>query len=554
MAYTALYRRFRPVIFEQIIGQDEIVQTLKNQISNDNIAHAYLFIGSRGTGKTTSAKIFSRAINCLAPLEANPCNQCTVCQSILKDANMDVIEMDAASNNGVDDIRELREIVKFPPSSAKYKVVIIDEVHMLSRGAFNALLKTLEEPPAYMVFILATTEPHKVPATIISRCQRFDFKRIAQEAMLKDLEEKCKELAVDVESNALELIVRLAEGAMRDAQSLLDQCLSYSGNMLSYQEAARILGRESDQTILELAEALLTANNNKILEISDIHQQRGKDPAVLLVDLIAIFRVAMRKSYNGNYSDKLLPPESIARIEGWLKSYASEQFSEQLALLLSAYQKLKSSPYPEISLELELLTVAKAARVVAKPVTQSVNSVSKSAKTVANDFSGATVKTETEKVSPTVKTLVKENSSTNSDLNSKIEMVREDKAVSTENKTKAKKPTLQQELTIDSIKSNWPDFMAVLETEAKTTAAMLREFSPVAIHGDVLELTVNDGHDMLKGFLEQDFHQTNLKNAFEQCFLKRLNITFSEVAVDQHEQDVVEYFAQYIDASKIIID
>ncbi len=522
MAYTALYRRFRPVVFEQIIGQDEIVQTLKNQIIKNNIAHAYLFIGSRGTGKTTSAKIFSRAINCLTPMEANPCNQCTVCQSILKDANMDVIEMDAASNNGVDDIRELREIVKFPPSSAKYKVVIIDEVHMLSRGAFNALLKTLEEPPAYMVFILATTEPHKVPATIISRCQRFDFKRIAQEAMLKNLEQKCKELEVEVDTNALDLIVRLAEGAMRDAQSLLDQCLSYSGSKLSYQEAARILGRESDQTILELAEALLTVNNNKILEISDIHQQRGKDPVVLLADLIAIFRVAMRKSFNSTYNDKLLALESLDRIEVWIKNYSSEQFSEQLALLLSAYQKLKSSPYPEIALELELLTVAKAAGVVAKPVTQTINSVSKPAKNIANNLSEVTKVTEAEK------------------------------AINTENKTK--KPKLQQELTIDTIKSSWPDFMTVLEAEAKTTAAMLREFSPVAIHGDVLELTVNDGHDMLKGFLEQDFHQINLKKAFEQCFLKRLSITFSEVAIDQHEQDVVDYFAQYIDASKIIID
>ncbi len=220
MSHISLYRRFRPKSFDEVVGQANTIATLTNQIASDRIAHAYLFTGSRGTGKTSTAKILARAANCEQRNGANPCNTCQTCQSILNDANIDVIEMDAASNNGVDDIRELREIVKFPPSSCRYKVMIIDEVHMLSKGAFNALLKTLEEPPEYIIFILATTEPHKVPATISSRCQHFGFKHIENDIMRDNLTDICQSLDITVEPDALNLIIKLADGAMRDAHSL----------------------------------------------------------------------------------------------------------------------------------------------------------------------------------------------------------------------------------------------------------------------------------------------------------------------------------------------
>ncbi|MDD4779652.1 MAG: DNA polymerase III subunit gamma/tau, partial [Tissierellia bacterium] len=227
MSHQAIYRRFRPKIFDDVLGQEHVVKTLKNQILTNNIAHAYLFTGIRGTGKTSTAKIFSRAVNCLNNDDGNPCNECEICKSILDETNMDVIEMDAASNNGVEDIRDLKDKVKFLPVKSKYKVYIIDEVHMLSKGAFNALLKTLEEPPEHLIFILATTEVHKIPATILSRCQRYDLHRISTVTIVDNMKNICNEMGIGIEEKALNLIAANSEGAMRDALSILDRCVSF---------------------------------------------------------------------------------------------------------------------------------------------------------------------------------------------------------------------------------------------------------------------------------------------------------------------------------------
>ena len=228
MSYQALYRQWRPIDFDEIIGQDHITTPLKNQILSKSYGHAYIFSGTRGTGKTSTAKILARAVNCLNNTDGNPCNKCENCLSILDDQFIDVVEMDAASNNSVDDIRELREHIKFTPSKGLFKVYIIDEVHMLSQGAFNALLKTLEEPPEYVLFILATTELHKIPATILSRCQRFDFKRVSYDQILMRLEHICKKMDVSYDVEALKLIIQKSDGAVRDTLSSLDQCLSMS--------------------------------------------------------------------------------------------------------------------------------------------------------------------------------------------------------------------------------------------------------------------------------------------------------------------------------------
>ena len=228
MSYTALYRKFRPERFEDVKGQDHIVTTLKNQIAAERIGHAYLFCGTRGTGKTTIAKIFAKAVNCEHPVDGSPCGECRSCRTIAAGASMNVIEIDAASNNGVDNIREIVDEVSYSPAEGKYKVYIIDEVHMLSIGAFNALLKTLEEPPSYVIFILATTEVHKIPVTILSRCQRYDFKRISIETIADRMRELMEEEGQQVEERALRYIARAADGSMRDALSLLDQCIAFS--------------------------------------------------------------------------------------------------------------------------------------------------------------------------------------------------------------------------------------------------------------------------------------------------------------------------------------
>lgn len=243
MSYTALYRKWRPIRFEDVKGQEHIVQTLKNQIISSRIGHAYLFCGTRGTGKTSIAKIFARAVNCEYPVDGSPCGQCDICKNIASGATLNVVEIDAASNNGVENIRDIREQVQYPPTEGRYRVYIIDEVHMLSTGAFNALLKTLEEPPSYVIFILATTEVHKIPITVLSRCQRYDFKRITLPALTERLIELSGAEQIDVEEKALTYIARAADGSMRDALSLLDQCVAFHyGERLTYEHVLDILG------------------------------------------------------------------------------------------------------------------------------------------------------------------------------------------------------------------------------------------------------------------------------------------------------------------------
>lgn len=253
MSYTALYRKFRPSTFDQVKGQDHIVQTLKNQINANRIGHAYLFCGTRGTGKTSVAKIFAKAVNCEHPVDGSPCNECETCRGITNGSAMNVIEIDAASNNGVDNIRQIRDEIQYSPSSGKYTVYIIDEVHMLSIGAFNALLKTLEEPPAYVIFILATTEPHKIPITILSRCQRYDFKRISIDTIAARLSELMEKESIEVEDKAIRYVAKAADGSMRDALSLLDQCIAfYLGQKLTYDNVLDVLGAVDNEIFSRL--------------------------------------------------------------------------------------------------------------------------------------------------------------------------------------------------------------------------------------------------------------------------------------------------------------
>ncbi len=293
MAHMALYRKWRPLTFEDVVEQRHIVTTLKNSIKNNTVNHAYLFCGTRGTGKTTLAKIFARAINCLAPVDGSPCNKCSSCIGILDGSIIDVIEIDAASNNGVDDVREIKEAVMYVPAVTRFKVYIIDEVHMLSTGAFNALLKTLEEPPENVVFILATTEPHKLPATILSRCQRFDFKRIT----LSGLEERLKTIAencnVSVENSAIQLIARLSEGGMRDAISLLDQCIAQGKTSIVRQDVVDISGLSADEAVNIFARAIVDKKPSFALNAIKDAMDEGRDLKPLCNQLIEWFRNLM---------------------------------------------------------------------------------------------------------------------------------------------------------------------------------------------------------------------------------------------------------------------
>ncbi|MCI5501454.1 MAG: DNA polymerase III subunit gamma/tau, partial [Lachnospiraceae bacterium] len=261
MSYTALYRKFRPGEFEEVKGQDHIVTTLRNQIRTDRIGHAYLFCGTRGTGKTTIAKILAKAVNCEHPVDGSPCNQCEMCRKINEQTSMNVIEIDAASNNGVANIRDIIDEVQYSPTEGRYKVYIIDEVHMLSTGAFNALLKTLEEPPSYVIFILATTEAHKIPITILSRCQRYDFKRISIDTIADRLMELMKKEEIEVEEKAIRYVAKAADGSMRDALSLLDQCIAfYLGQKLTYENVLEVLGAVDQEIFSRLTRSVIEGN------------------------------------------------------------------------------------------------------------------------------------------------------------------------------------------------------------------------------------------------------------------------------------------------------
>lgn len=285
MSYTALYRKFRPGGFEDVKGQDHIVQTLKNQIKAERIGHAYLFCGTRGTGKTSVAKIFAKAVNCEHPVDGSPCGQCAMCQKIAEGTSMNVIEIDAASNNGVDNIREIREEVAYRPTEGKYKVYIIDEVHMLSTGAFNALLKTLEEPPSYVIFILATTEANKIPVTILSRCQRYDFRRITIDTIAARLSELMEKEGVDVEEKAIRYVAKAGDGSMRDALSLLDQCIAfYLGQKLTYDKVLEVLGTVDTEIFSQMLRTILAGDVTGSIRTLETLLNRGKELGQFVTD------------------------------------------------------------------------------------------------------------------------------------------------------------------------------------------------------------------------------------------------------------------------------
>ncbi|MBO5534949.1 MAG: DNA polymerase III subunit gamma/tau [Clostridia bacterium] len=296
MAYQALYRRYRPAKFQDFVGQEAIIKTLKSQVMSGRIAHAYLFCGTRGTGKTSAAKVFARAINCETPEDGEPCGHCAICQSLQEDSTLDVLEIDAASNNGVEEIRDLRDKVKYPPAVGRYRVYIIDEVHMLSQGAFNALLKTLEEPPAHAKFILATTEPQKLPATILSRCQRFDFGRIPLVKIAARLEEAIQTEKIPYEKTAVERIARAAEGGMRDAWSITDMCMGYAlenTEGLSDSLVREILGSSDRSTLFDFAEAVIAGDSAAVLAKIDDVMRSGKEIQVFQKDVSSHFRALL---------------------------------------------------------------------------------------------------------------------------------------------------------------------------------------------------------------------------------------------------------------------
>ena len=357
--HKALYREYRPLVFDDVIGQDHIIRTLKNQIKENSMSHAYLFCGTRGTGKTTTAKILSRAVNCQAGDQDHPCNQCPSCQSILDSSNLDVIEIDAASNNSVDDIRELRDTVKYTPANSKYKVYIIDEVHMLSQGAFNALLKTLEEPPSYVIFILATTEPNKIPATILSRCQRFDFKRVSVGDLIDRMRSICQSESIDIDEDALRIIARNGQGSVRDSLSILDKCLSFGGSSLTGDQVLDLLGGSDPGQLLEMAKAIIDSDVCRSMKMIDDYFMWGKDLRLLVEDITDFFRSLMMVKIFGQASDLVdLTKDQVQEILGLAGGIDTEEIIRILTILSDLSEKLRFSTNQRMTLEIYIMKLA----------------------------------------------------------------------------------------------------------------------------------------------------------------------------------------------------
>jgi len=356
MSYLALYRKWRPLVFEDVVEQEYVVKTLRNAVMTDRIAHAYLFCGTRGTGKTTMAKIFSRAINCLNPNNGDPCNQCEICQGILSGSILDVVEIDAASNNSVDNIRELRDEVIYAPTSAKRKVYIIDEVHMLTTGAFNALLKTLEEPPEHAVFILATTEPNKLPATILSRCQRYDFKRISVGSIASRVELVSKKSDIGIESDAAALIAKLADGALRDALSILDQCMAVGHKNITYEQVLEVAGIVNDTFVGNMVDAIHKMDVETILRLVDELIMDGKEPSLFLTDLITYYRnMLVCRISNGNKEMLQIHESAFQRIKDQGDRYEADSLMYMIKELSTLQASLKWASQGRILLEVGLV-------------------------------------------------------------------------------------------------------------------------------------------------------------------------------------------------------
>ena len=348
MSYTALYRKFRPSSFEEVKGQEHIVRTLKNQVENGRLGHAYLFCGTRGTGKTSVAKVLAKAVNCEHPVNGAPCHECAMCKEIATGSSMNVIEIDAASNNGVDNIRQVIEEVAYPPTKGKYKVYIIDEVHMLSIGAFNALLKTLEEPPSYVIFILATTEAHKVPVTIMSRCQRYDFKRITRNEISDHLKNLAKAEGLEYEDKAFDYIAKQADGSMRDALSLLDQCIAFNfGNALTYDKVLEVLGTVDISVFYKLLDAIHKGDATKAIKVIDEIVLFGKELSQFVLDFTWYLRNLMLIGISDNMEEVLdASSESLADMKKQTADMEPEflircinRLSELTAVLRTTTQK-----------------------------------------------------------------------------------------------------------------------------------------------------------------------------------------------------------------------
>ena len=493
LSYKAIYRKFRPTRFSDVLGQEHITTILKNQIANENIAHAYLFSGTRGTGKTSTARIFARAINCL-DVDA-PCNSCEICRGILDESVMDIIEIDAASNNSVDDIRELRENSKYPPSSCRYKVYIIDEVHMLSKGAFNALLKVLEEPPEHLIFILATTEPQKLPATILSRCQRYDFKRVSVENIVKNMENIASEIGVKIDIKALELIARNSDGAMRDALSILDQCLSFSQDEITYDYVISILGIVNNELMFSIVDDIINGDTERTLNSLDKIIEEGIDIKQFIKDLLLHFRNLMVAKTSASVENSIDGTEElIEKLRDQSKKVDLEKIITILNILSETENKSKWSTQPRIILEVDLIKIIKLpSRLDLESLIARIDRLESQIK--SGDIPRAPRQAERKIDQPQRKVEPKQ-------------------VISPE--AKRKDTPVDESITIETIKSEWSNILqAIINAKKIALHAVIKEGDPISFRNTILTIAFKEGFGFHRDAMDKKENKESIEGILE---------------------------------------
>ena len=524
MSYTALYREFRPKSFEDVIGQTHITTTLKNAIKNDRIAHAYLLCGTRGTGKTSTAKILAKAVNCLDSKDGEPCNECEMCKNINSGTAIDVVELDAASHNKVDNIRDIIEDVQYPPQEARYKVYIIDEVHMLSQGAVNAFLKTLEEPPSYVIFILATTDPQKLPITILSRCQKFDFKRINNEDIFLRLRKIVDIMGVYSDDKSLKLISRICDGAMRDALSILDQAISMGSNKVNYDDIVRMLGLMTNDDLVHLTDNIIDKNIENSILTMDKCISSGKDVNLLIKDFTKHMRDLMMVKVTESPEEVLeMSIENIAILKAQSEKLRVEEIMRYIKILQEADENSKYAKQSKIYLELALIKMCK----------------------IEYDTSSEVLLSRINRLEHVIKSGVSVN------INEKMQVAQNlsetKKVLTEESQTKIKFPkTVSNEglesyndkssLTKDIVSRSFKDVQQLLKARKNIVLAVALMVGKInSVKGNIIDILFDEEYDFHKKRLEKDENRKIVNDVFSEILKEKVIVSYS---LDKVKEDI----------------
>lgn len=527
MAYTALYREWRPKKFEDVVGQKAITTTLRNQIKTNKIAHAYLLCGTRGTGKTSTAKILARAVNCLNPQDGEPCNECDMCKKINNGIAIDVNELDAASNNKVEHIRQIIEEVKYPPQESRYKVYIIDEVHMLTISAVNAFLKTLEEPPSNVIFILATTDPQKLPITILSRCQRFDFKRIKSEDIFLRLRRIVDEIGVEAEDRSLKLVSRISDGAMRDALSVLDQAISMSDNKVEYESLISMLGMVTNDSLIKLVDNIIEGSTENSIRAIDDVMLAGKDVYTLIKDLTVHMRNLMMVKISDRPEEVLdMSMENIEILKAQAEKIKTEEIMRFIRILQEAEEQSKWSKQGRIYLELAVIKMIKAEFDTSQEVLLSrINKIENQIRNGEIVVSSQSISQITNKGE---NNLNKKVDALNKKITSKAQ-----EQVSVSSNIEVNE---NSNITLEKVKNSWRDILDLFKARRLMIIfASLTTGVPVKCSGGVIYISYEKNFSFNKNRLEKEENRKKVEDIFSEVLKERVRITY---IVESGEEEI----------------